>query len=79
MAKGLICYYPVFLLGLTAVSLSPFNQATSFRFWEAPASLDTSRPGMSLVLVILFSSLAVGTLPAVGISGPPDQSPQAAQ
>jgi hypothetical protein len=34
---------------------------------------------MSLVLVILFSSLSVGTLLAVAISGPPDQSPQAAR
>ncbi len=76
MAKGLISYYPVFLLGLTAVSLSPFNQATSFRFLEASAILGTWMPGTSLMLVLLFSSLSVGTLLAAGISGTPEQSPQ---
>jgi hypothetical protein len=76
MAKGLICYDPVILLGLTAVSLPPFNQATSFRFLEASAILGTSMPGTSRMLVLLFSPLSVGTLLAVGISATPEQSPQ---
>jgi hypothetical protein len=79
MAKELICYYPVFLLGLTAVSLPPFNQANYFGFLEASAILGIPMPGASLMVMRLFFSLSVGTLLVAGISATPEQSPQDAR